>query len=218
MLLNTLIFDWDGTLHNTEALYGRAFRRAYSWLVAEGYAPERHYTDREVSVYLGMSAPVMWNTFMPQLPQAAKEHGSALIGAQMVAEIDAGNAVLYPGATEALTALRAAGYQLVFLSNCKHTYMEAHRRAFGLDRWFHGYYCCQDYDFRPKAGIFPEIRKRFPGGFCVIGDRASDLEVAAVHHLTSIGCAYGFGSPEELASADRIARSPEELPALIKSL
>ena len=217
-MLNTLIFDWDGTLHNTEALYGRAFRKAYAWLAAEGYAPKRSYTDREVSIYLGMSAPEMWNTFMPELPQPVKDTCSSLIGQAMVEEIDAGKALLYPGAPDTLTALKEAGYRLVFLSNCKHAYMEAHRRAFGLDRWFDGFYCCQDYDFRPKVEIFPAIRDAFPAEFCVIGDRASDLETARVHGLASIGCAYGFGSPEELAGADRIARRVTELPGLIQSL
>ncbi len=89
---------------------------------------------------------------------------------------------------------------------------------FALDRWFDGFYCCQDYEFRPKTEIFSAIQKKFPGDFCVIGDRASDLEVAKVHHLASVGCAYGFGGPEELARADRIAWSVEELPTLIQGL
>ncbi len=109
MTLRTLIFDWDGTLHNTEALYGRAFQRAYAWLAEEGYAPERHYSHREVSVYLGMNAPEMWNTFMPELPQAVKEHCSAMIGEQMVSEIYAGNAILYPSAAETLAARKGGG-------------------------------------------------------------------------------------------------------------
>ena len=218
MSIRTLIFDWDGTLHNTKALYGRAFRRAYGWLAEEGYAPKRFYTDEEVAVYLGMSAPVMWKTFMPQLPDEVWQHASQLIGDSMVTEVEAGKAILYPGTEEALETLKREGYRLVFLSNCKEAYLAAHRKTFGLDRWFDGFYCCQTFDFAPKTEIFTHIREVFPGDFCVIGDRASDLAVAEVHGLRSIGCAYGFGTEEELRRADRIASYVRELPALVGEL
>lgn len=217
-MLHTLIFDWDGTLHDTKALYGRAFRGGYQWLVENSYAPARYYSDEEVSVYLGMSAPVMWNTFMPQLPQAVKEQVSARIGASMVAEVEDGHAVLYPGALEVLDALKGRGFQLVFLSNCKRPYMEAHRRAFGLNRYFDGFYCCQDYGFAPKTEIFSHIAKQFPGPYCVIGDRASDLEVGTAHGLPSIACAYGFGTPAEWKAATLTAQAVTELPALVERL
>lgn len=34
----TLIFDYDGTIHNTIVIYESAFRQCYDWLVREGYA------------------------------------------------------------------------------------------------------------------------------------------------------------------------------------
>lgn len=214
-MLQTLIFDWDGTLHDTKALYGRAFRRGYAWLTEKSYAPKRDFTDAELSVYLGMSAPDMWNAFMPQLPQAVKKHVSALIGAAMTDEIRSGHASLYPGIHEILTSLRRQGYSLVFLSNCKHAYMETHRAYFALDQYFQGYFCCEDYDFVPKTEIFSSIAKRFPGDYCMIGDRAGDLEVALRHGFPGIGCAYGFGTAEELTGASLIAHSPSQLPELI---
>lgn len=80
----TLVFDWDGTLHNTLRLYGRAFRATYRELVRSGYAPVRDYSDWEVSTYLGMNAADMWNAFMPQLPQPIKQAASDRIGREMV--------------------------------------------------------------------------------------------------------------------------------------
>jgi phosphoglycolate phosphatase len=217
-MLRTLIFDWDGTLHNTLALYGRAFRKAYDWLTEEGYAPKRHYADEEISHYLGMSAPVMCNTFMPELPQNVKDTASALIGHSMVGEVEAGKAILYPGAVETLEALKEAGYTLVFLSNCKRPYLEAHRRAFELDRWFSGFYCCEDYGFAPKTEIFPHIAQHFPGDYCVIGDRASDIEVAQVHHLHSIGCAYGYGRRGELDGAEVVVDGVGDLAKIVAQI
>ncbi len=216
-MLQTLIFDWDGTLHNTKALYGRAFRDAYAWLVAEGYAPAWVYTDDEVSHFLGMNAPDMWHSFMPQLPEAVWQEGSARIGQGMLDQIAAGSARLFPHAEEVLTALKGEGYHLVFLSNCKRAYMQAHCRAFGLERYFEGFYCCEDYAFAPKTEIFPHIAARFPGDYCVIGDRTSDLDVGNVWGFPSIACAYGYGTPEEWQQATLVAQSVAELPRLVHS-
>jgi phosphoglycolate phosphatase len=217
-MIRTLIFDWDGTLHNTARLYGSAFRKAYRWLVSQGLAPERVYTDGEVSCYLGMNAPDMWNRFMPQLPQAIKDQASAMIGQEMVSAIQAGRAELYPGAAETLSELRTRGYEMVILSNCKRDYLEAHRAAFQLDQWFQGFYCCQDFQFAPKEEIFPTITQNHPGDFLVIGDRASDLKVAEIHNLPSIACAYGFGTPQEYARGDLVAQRVTDIPKLLYTI
>ncbi|MGN1001552.1 MAG: HAD family hydrolase, partial [Oscillospiraceae bacterium] len=174
----TLIFDWDGTLHDTAHLYGCAFRSAYAWLVSEGYARPRAYSDAEVSVYLGMTARDMWDSFMPQLPREIKEQASAIIGREMIWAIRAGRAALYPGTEAVLDELKSLGFQMVILSNCKHEYMEAHREKFRLDRWFSGFYCSGDFAFAPKEEIVPVIQRRFPGRFAVIGDRDSDFRAA----------------------------------------
>lgn len=212
----TLIFDWDGTLHNTLHLYGQAFRAAYEELVQLGWAPLHHYSDEDVSAFLGMNATDMWNTFMPALPQEAKQSASDRIGREMVQLIEAGEAVLYEGVPAMLDQLKSQGHTMVFLSNCKHTYQEAHRRFFRLDRWFSGYFCCEDYENSPKEDIFPCIADRFPGPYMVIGDRASDFQVAQSHGLKSIGCEYGFGSLDELRMADFLVQSCNEIPCYIK--
>ncbi len=208
--MSTLIFDWDGTLHDTLTLYGHAFRCAYEWLVSEGYAPERTYTDSEVSKYLGMSAPDMWASFMPELPDEVWQEGSKRIGDAMVSEVLCGHARLYPGTLDVLDKLKADGHTLVILSNCKERYMEAHRKMFGLDRWFSDYFCAETYGFMPKCRIFEHLQKKWPGPYVVIGDRDSDMEVATVHGLRSVGCSYGFGEASELATAEwRIGKVTE---------
>ena len=214
----TLIFDWDGTLHNTLHLYGKAFRIAYQELVEGGYAPPRYCSDEEMSQYLGMNAPDMWNAFMPNLPQEVKSAASNRVGREMVQLIEQGEAVLYDGVPAMLDQLQGQGHTMVFLSNCKHAYQEAHRRQFELDRWFSGYFCCEDYDFRPKEEIFPLISAQFPGPYLVIGDRASDFKVAQAHGLKSIGCGYGFGTQAELNMASIVVRSCRDIPYFIKIL
>ena len=212
----TLIFDWDGTLHDTSRLYGQAFRCVYRELVEAGWAPDKDYTDEELSVYIGMNARDMWDAFMPQLPQAVKKAASARIGRELTERIRQGEARLYDGVPTVLDELKRQGHTLLFLSNCKHAYQEAHREVFDLDRWFSGYFCCEDYNNLPKEEIFPFLAAQFPGPYLMIGDRASDLQVALHHGLPSIGCLYGFGAPGELDRASRLVRSCAEIPGCVQ--
>ena len=67
-----IIFDYDGTLHNSIKIYEPAFMKAYDYLVANGYANKRKFKEGEISRFLGLSATDMWNIFMPNLPKERK--------------------------------------------------------------------------------------------------------------------------------------------------
>ena len=207
-----LLFDYDGTLHETMKIYGPAFRLACANLAARGFLQPRDYTDAEISYWLGFSTPEMWRRFLPELPPPEKERSSRMVGGEMLRLVCAGQAALYPQAEETLTALRERGHTLLLLSNCRRAYLESHVQAFGLDRFFSACYCCEEFGDIPKYDIFPLIRAQRPGDYVVIGDRVFDLEIAEKHGLPSVGCLYGYGNAEELSAATyRIASLPELL-------
>ena len=54
--MKNLIFDYDGTLHETMRIYGPAFRKNYENLVSRGLAPAREFSDAEISGWLGFTA------------------------------------------------------------------------------------------------------------------------------------------------------------------
>lgn len=201
----TLVCDYDGTFHESIKIYAPAFRKAYAYLVEEKEALERAWTDAEISRWLGYNSKEMWKQFMPELNEEKKRQCSEMIGREMVRLVREKRAALYPKCREVWTALKEKGHTLIFLSNCKRGYMEAHRQMFLLDRYFEDFFCSEDYGFLPKYDIFEEIRKQYGGPYLVIGDRFQDMEVAVIHQLKSIGCAYGYGTAEELGSASAIA-------------
>ena len=204
-----LIFDYDGTVHNTARLYGCAFRKAYERLTADGYAEEHYYSDEYMSKYLGMTADEMWQEFMPDLPPDITKRTSAEVGSEMVNQVFTGSAALYDG----------IALKMVILSNCHREYLDAHRRHFNLDRWFDGYYCAEDFGNIPKEKIFTHIKKNFPNEkYIVIGDRYSDFKVGLVHGLPTVGCAYGFGDESELSVCTAVIKSPSELVSVIENL
>ena len=207
-----LLFDYDGTLHETMRIYGPAFRMACEDLAARGLIEPRHDSDAEIAAWLGFSTPEMWRRFLPELLQPEKERSSRMIGGEMLRLVRAGQAALYPQAEATLAALKARGHTLILLSNCRCAYLQAHVQTFGLDRFFTACYCCEEFGDIPKYDSFPKIRARWPGDYVVIGDRFFDLEVAVRHDLPSVGCLYGYGSAEELSAATyRITSLPELL-------
>ena len=196
-----LIFDYDGTLHNSIKIYAPAFRSAYAYLTEKGLASSKDFSDQEISYWLGFTAEEMWKRFLPNLPEEEKQNCSALIGTEMISLVSKGMAELYPQTEHVLQALKDKGYNLIFLSNCKRAYMEAHIRQFQLDRFFLAFYCSEDFGFIPKHEIFHTIQSDISGDFIIIGDRFQDMDIAKAHNLQSVGCLYGYGTLVELKTA-----------------
>lgn len=213
-----LLFDYDGTLHDSLQIYAPAFQAAYDRLAERGCVSPRVWSLSEIRQWIGLSPKEMWDRFQPDLPEEEKQAASILIGQRMLELIRAGRARLYPGVPEALDALRGEGYRLLLLSNCPVSYLQAHTDCFGLDRLFHGLYCGEQFGYRPKYEIFPELHARWGDSFIVIGDRAQDMEIAARNGPPAVGCLYGYGSQEELSAADLLIQSPSELCSAIRQL
>lgn len=125
-MVKTIIFDYDGTIHNTLGIYEPAFREAYQWLSEQNVVEEQKIETAQIAGWLGLNSKEMWDTFLPELDQRYKDQASAIVGDSMVRQIRKHRAVWYPGAEEMLTALKNRGYHLVILSNCKVAYRKAH--------------------------------------------------------------------------------------------
>lgn len=213
-----LIFDYDGTLHNCLKIYAPSFRKAFAWLTDNGYAEAKSYTGEEIGYWLGFNSADMWSMFQPQLAPEIRDTARRIIGDEMNGHIRNGDAELFEGAEETLIKLRNDGYSLIFLSNCRRRYMETHCAAFGLERYFDYFYCCEDFGFIPKYEIFRKVRPNFSDDFIVIGDRFHDIETATKNGLHSIGCLYGYGSAEELSAADILVNDVREIPLAVEKL
>ena len=211
--MTNLVFDYDGTIHNCLKIYKPAFLKACQWLKAHGYPVKDSYSDSEIGYWLGFTSTDMWAMFQPELPADQRDCCRHIIGESMAEELKKGNAELFPGAEKALTELKNDGYKLIFLSNCRIRYQQRHTENFGLDRWFDAFYNAEEYGFIPKHEIFrQQVKKDWQGDFIVIGDRFHDIETAVLNGVKSIGCGYGYGSPDELEKADIIICSVTEIP------
>lgn len=200
--IRTIFFDYDGTLHNGIKIYAPAFREAYSYLVDNNYAAPRDWTEKEISYWLGFSPMEMWNLFMPHIPEETKITCSGIISSTMKALTEDGKAELYSGSIEVLSYLKEKGYHLIFISNCKTYYKEAHNRVFGLDNYFEELIATEDYGYLPKDEILASIKHRYEKDIAIVGDRTQDIQAGKANGILTIGCSYGYGSASELEDAD----------------
>ena len=220
MAQGTIIFDYDGTLHDTMRIYGPALRQAFAWLEREGQLEPCEYSDEWISHWLGWTTRDMWTTFAPQLPEEIWQQAASMVGQEMDRLSESGYGALFDGVPQMLEQLKNEGYTLTFLSNCRHAYRDAHRRYFGLDRWFDIYHCAEDYPGVPKWEIYRRAidNERHPCPRVMVGDRFHDIEVATNNKIGSIGCRYGFSTPGELDAANICVDSPLQIPGAVKEL
>ncbi len=210
--VKTIVFDYDGTLHDSREIYIPAFKRAYDYLVEQKKAAPRDWKDEEVTQWLGYSKQDMWQHFMPDLEDTVQQKASHLIGETMQTKLLNNEAKVYPRALETLKYLKDKGYTMLFLSNCSIDYMEQHNELFGLDQYFSKLLCTEQFNFKKsKKEIMKIVKQDYEEDFVVIGDRFQDIEVGELDGFYSIGCQYGFGKIGELKASDLVINDISEL-------
>ena len=200
--IKTIFFDYDGTLHDSMKIYMPAFLKAYDYLVEHKYATKRTWTTSDIKVFLGQNPKEMWESFTPKLDSEIIKIVSQIISKSMEEDIYSNKAVLYDGSIQVLEYLKSKGYKLVYLSNSKNYYLDAHQKSFNLSQYFDKMICSEMYGFIPKKLILEQIKSEFSGEMVMIGDRIHDMESGYHNNIHTIACDYGYGSPEELKDAE----------------
>jgi phosphoglycolate phosphatase len=200
--IKTVIFDWDGTLHDTIHIYEPAFKKAMAYLVDEGLIHSKEWKTEDIKPFIGMSPTAMWATFKPALSKDVIEVASSIISKTMQSLIEDHQGRLYSDVIETLTYLKHKGYYLVYLSNSKTYYMELMKSHFDLTRFFDRFVCSETHNYLPKQQILTEIKEELPQGMAMVGDRIIDIETGKLNGCLTFACDYGYGPANELKDAD----------------
>jgi phosphoglycolate phosphatase len=199
--VKTIIFDYDGTLHQSMDIYYPAFLKAYQFLVKEKHMTTKTWLQNDVKHFLGQNPKEMWQTFLPDADDMIRHQASTIIKDEMIDQIKNYKAKLYEGTFEVLTYLKQKGYHLIYLSNANNYYMHIHKEVFNLGDYFDLMLTSQMFDYQPKDVMLKSILDQLEKEVIVIGDRHYDIHAAQALHLRSIGCLYGYGHLDELKDA-----------------
>ncbi|MBQ1463714.1 MAG: HAD family hydrolase, partial [Ruminococcus sp.] len=95
-----IIFDYDGTLHETMRIYEPAFRSTFKWLTDSGYVQPQEISSKDISYWLGFNSTDMWSNFQPGLDPEIREKARVMLGEDMARRAENGEGALYPGTKE----------------------------------------------------------------------------------------------------------------------
>ena len=117
----------------------------------------------------------------------------------------------YPGVMDEVRRLKAEGRVVAIVTNKRYVGATAMARHFGWDGVFDGIFAG---DMALPKVRKPELLARVmarygarPGDCALVGDTANDFEAARENGVYSVGVAWGYGTPAELASADAVCRA-----------
>lgn len=216
-MYRTVLFDLDGTLLNTL----RDLANAANWVCAQNGWPQ--HSLEEYKHFVGNGIPKLCERFSP--PDARGPQRLARTLAAFEARYGAHKqdfTALYPGISELLAGLAAAGVSCGVLTNKEHRLAQAVVTHYFPDV------------FRFVQGAVPGIpTKPDPAGAnalmahmgaaphttLFVGD--SDVDIFTAHNAGLRGCGvlWGFRGKKELeaAGADYLAAAPQELRHIILS-
>ncbi len=213
----TIVWDYDGTLHNSMRIYAPAVRSVFTDLKQWGLVEEVP-EDKRIREWIGLTRQDMWCQAAPQLDQEQQDSAGLMVGHLMRELGLQGQARLYPGAERVLSWVKEHRWTQFMLTNAGSDYMGQHRELFGLDQWFDAYYCPEGCDDRDKRELFRDIQEKFDGPWIMIGDRKQDVEAAKCNDAPALGCLYGYGGLEELEMADYTVARIDQIPLLLERI
>ena len=203
-------FDLDGTLADTD----RDIREAWKATLAD----------------LGLECPGFDAGFVagPPIEDMARTLSPEIYTDALGAAIRKGfgehydndgfpNTVEYPGIVDRVRELKASGATVVVATNKRYVGARLIAEKFGWERIFDGIYAGDMFKDDPaigkmtKSALLAFLMRKYavaPDECAIVGDTKSDFVAAKDNGIESVGVAWGYGKPEELALADRIAATP----------
>lgn len=204
--INTVFFDFDGTLHCVLDAY---YNILNDILINENLS-NKNITKEDARKYLGYSPVEMWQDFMPNLEKEIQEELIKKVGNKLENNIKNGKSKLYDGSIEVLEELKKSNIELVFISNCMEEYKNNAIKRFNLNKYISRFYSSEEFNFIPKEEILKKIINNYKGDYVFVGDRYHDIVAANKNNIKSVFCTYGYGEISESEGAnykiDRIDR------------
>ena len=189
--VDTVLFDWDGTLLDSAPLAFEAFEKSFRDLgiPLDPEVYERIYSPNWYGMYQALG-----------LPEARWEDADTL----WTNHYGEATAPLVPGGRDAVYALRERGYSLGIVTSGSRVRVRRELGALGLDGAFETVVCSEDVvNKKPHPeGLEMAMRHlgRRPSQCCYIGDSPVDVEMGKRAGVRTVGVVSGYPSSRNLSS------------------
>jgi phosphoglycolate phosphatase len=209
-----IVFDWDGTLMDSEGRIVACLQQAARDLGHEVPPPGR---AREV-IGLGLHQAVA--RLFPEVDEAEVQRLSDAYRRHFLGD-ELAHSELFPGARELLEELAGAGYLLAVATGKSRRGLEKEFERTGLGDLFYVSRCADETFSKPNPRMLLEILDdtgREPERALVVGDTEFDMLMAANARTPAVGVSHGVHSPERLrqAGALEVFHRLEELPGWLQ--
>ncbi|MEZ4501516.1 MAG: HAD family hydrolase [Dehalococcoidia bacterium] len=210
MQADTLIFDLDGTLWDTNATCAIAWNRVLARLEVD-HPP---VTEAQVRAVAGRSHRDAIAVAFPTIEdEALLDRISAETELEDNIALAEVGGRLFEGVLNTIPRL-AEAYRLMIVSNCQAGYIEVFRTTSGLDAHFEDHECWGNTGRTKTENLALIIERNEVARPVFVGDTTGDLEAARNNEVPFVHAAYGFGTVE--APDATIDAFPELVPLLTR--
>ena len=192
--IKLLVFDWDGTLADSELMIVNAMQEAI----------ERHNlyprTREDICNIIGLGLTEAVAVLFPELSHAEQAlltdsyrlHYSA---------IARGKTALFPDVVETLNNLQKNGYKMAIATGKSRKGLDNSLRETGIGDFFHFTRCADETFSKPHPQMLFDIMEQLfidPENTIMIGDSEYDLQMARNAKVTAVAVSYGAQTKERL--------------------
>ncbi len=209
-----LVFDWDGTLMDSEARIVDCVRAAVVDMGLEVPADER------IRNIIGLGLSEAMNTLFPGADQALNQGIVERYRHHFLVENETPSR-LFEGARETLTYLETEGYLLAVATGKSRRGLNESLEETALGDMFQATRCADETFSKPHPEMLLQVMDELgvlPDDTLMIGDTEYDMEMAANAGTRKLGVSYGVHSAERLARHRPlgVADSVRQIPGLVK--
>jgi len=193
-----LIFDWDGTIIDSQAHIVYCMREG---IKDAGFEPP---DDDAIGHIIGLSLERAAEILLPQCTAEEVAH-IALQYRQHFFATGAESSDFYEGAEAVLQHCFDAGYYMAVATGKSRRGLDSVLKAFDLERLFHITRCADETASKPHPMMLEEILTDLdlmPDDALMIGDTTYDMNMAHNAKMDSMAVTYGVHSKDELETTN----------------
>jgi len=215
VMLQSLIFDMDGTLFQTDKILELSLDDTFNHLRSLNEWDAETPIDKYREI-MGVPLPKVWEALLPNHSDEIRAQTDAYFLKRLIENIRNGKGALYPNVKEIFSYLKENNCSIYIASNGLKEYLEAIVSYYNLDNWITETFSIQQIQTLNKGDLVKTIIKKYDiKQAAVVGDRLSDINAAKDNSLIAVGCNFDFAQEDELAQADLVIDDLIELKTIV---